>query len=342
MSVEYKKNSEKPWRPHVRMNVQGLSALVKASPLGTLAIDLDGRILFWNKALEDISGWREEEVLGKSFEVIAADHLDHYEELRRRTLKLEVIHSLPMNARNKDGTNIIISYSAAPIVDYKSRIVGTMAVLCDITENMKLEAALNDSLEKMARVVDETVSALSAAVEKRDPYTAGHQRRVAELACAIAGAMGSLGDDRIKGIRTAAMIHDIGKLYVPSELLTKPGQLTDIEFELVKTHSQAGYEILQGIEFPWPIAQIVQQHHERLDGSGYPLGLTGDEILLEAHIIAVADAVEAMSSYRPYRPGKGIEPALQEIINGRGRRYDSLVVDACMTLFRSGFVLSEE
>ena len=342
MSAEYPKNSEKSWRPHVRMNVQGLSTLVKASPLGILAIDLDGKILFWSKAMEDISGWREEEVLGKSFEVIATDHLDHYEELRRRTLKLEVIHSLPMNARNKDGTNIIISYSTAPIVDYKSRVVGTMAVLCDITEKMKLEAALNDSLEKMTRVVDETVSALSTAIEKRDPYTAGHQRRVAELACAIAGVMGSLDDDRIKGVRTAAMVHDIGKLYVPFELLTKPGQLTDIEFELIKTHPQAGYEILQGIEFPWPIAQIVQQHHERLDGSGYPLGLAGDEIILEAHIIAVADAVESMSSYRPYRPGRGIKPALQEIVNGRGRSYDPMVVDACMALFRSGFMLSAE
>lgn len=342
MSTEYKKNSEKPWRPHVRMNVQGLSTLVKASPLGILAIDLDGRILFWNKALEGISGWREEEVLGKSFEVIAADHSDQYEELRRRTLQLEIIHSLPMSAKNRAGNDIVISYSTAPIVDYKRRVVGTMAVLYDITEKMKLEAALNDSLEKMTRVVDETVSALSTAIEKRDPYTAGHQRRVAELACAIASAMGSLGDDRIKGIRTAAMIHDIGKLYVPSELLTRPGQLTDIEFELIKTHPQAGYEILQGIEFPWPIARIVQQHHERLDGSGYPLGLAGDEIILEAFIIAVADAVEAMSSYRPYRPGKGIEPALQEIVDGRGRRYDPMVVDACMTLFRSGFILSEE
>lgn len=339
MSAEYKENSEKPWRPHVRMNVQGLSTLVKASPLGILAIDLDGKIQFWNKAMEDISGWREEEVLGKSVEVIAAGHLDHYEELRRRTLKLEVIHSLPMNAKNKDGVNIIISYSTAPIVDYKSRVVGTMAVLCDITEKMNLEAALHDSLEKMTRVVDETVSALSAAIEKRDPYTAGHQRRVSELACAIAGVMGGLGDDRIKGIRTAALIHDIGKLYVPSELLSRPGQLTDIEFELIKTHPQAGYEILQGIEFPWPIARIVQQHHERFDGSGYPFGLAGDKILLEAHIIAVADAVEAISSYRPYRPGKGIESALQEIVNGRGCSYDPVVVDACMALFRSGFVL---
>ena len=138
------------------------------------------------------------------------------------------------------------------------------------------------------------------------------------------------------------MIHDIGKLYVPNEILSKPGRLTDLEFGLIKTHPQAGYEILQEIEFPWPIARVVQQHHERLDGSGYPAGLAGDEILLEARIIGVADVVEAMSSHRPYRPGKGEESALQEIERARGSAYDNHVVDACLAVFRNGYLLGSE
>ena len=153
--------------------------------------------------------------------------------------------------------------------------------------------------------------------------------------------MGGIGADQMKGIRTAA-VHDIGKLYVPFELLDKPGRLRDIEFAMTKTHPQAGYDILKNIEFPWPVARTVQQHHERLDGSGYPAGLEGDNILLEARIIAVADVVEAMSSHRPYRPGKGINAALQEITQARGRHYDPSAVDACLAVFRKGFRLSDE
>jgi HD-GYP domain-containing protein (c-di-GMP phosphodiesterase class II) len=216
-----------------------------------------------------------------------------------------------------------------------------MAVIYDITKKMKLEADLKDSLEKMSRVVDETISALAVAIEKRDPYTAGHQQRVAGLACAIAGELGGFDDDRIKGLKMAATIHDIGKLYVPSEILTKPGQLTELEFGLIKTHPQAGYDILQDIEFPWPVARIVQQHHERLDGSGYPLGLKGDNILLEARILGVADVIEAISSHRPYRLGKGVEFALEELTRARGTAYDPSVVDACHALFVNGFQFSE-
>lgn len=205
-----------------------------------------------------------------------------------------------------------------------------------------LEPAVKDSLERMNRVVDETVYALASAIEKRDPYTAGHQQRVARLACAIAAEMGGFDDDRMKGVRTAAVLHDIGKLYVPSELLSKPGRLTDVEFELLKTHPQAGYQMLQHIEFPWPVARTVQQHHERLDGSGYPMGLAGDELLLEARVVGVADVVEAMSSHRPYRPGRGIEPALLEIRSHRGSAYDCGVVDACLALFRNGYQLGIE
>lgn len=182
------------------------------------------------------------------------------------------------------------------------------------------------------------IHALASTVEMRVPYTAGHQQRVARLASAIAGGMG-LSVEQINGIHTAASVHDIGKLSVPAEILSKPGQLSEIEMDPIKTHSQAGYEILAGIEFPWPIARIVQQHHERRDGTGYPSGLAGDAILLEARILTVAAVVEAMSSYRPYRPANGITPALEEIKEYRGRRYDPEVVDACLVLFNKGFTL---
>jgi GAF domain-containing protein len=190
------------------------------------------------------------------------------------------------------------------------------------------EAILRKSLE-------DSIQAIAATVEMRDPYTSGHQKRVAELAVALAREMG-LSEERIHGLHLASVVHDLGKISVPAEILVKPGKLTPIEFMLVKGHAQAGYEILKDINFPWPIATIVWQHHERLDGSGYPQGLKGDDILLESRIMAVADVVEAMASHRPYRPTLGIDVALQEIERGRGIQYDAAVADACLKLFRDG------
>ena len=180
--------------------------------------------------------------------------------------------------------------------------------------------------------LEQSIQTIAATVEARDPYTAGHQRRVGELATAIAQEMG-LPEDQINGIHLAAIIHDLGKIHVPAEILSKPGKLTDIEFMLIKQHPQDGYDILKDVKFPWPIADMILQHHERLDGSGYPQGLKGDQILLESRILAVADVVEAMSSHRPYRAALGIEPALDEIRRGRGSLYDPAVVDACLKLF---------
>ena len=172
-----------------------------------------------------------------------------------------------------------------------------------------------------------------SAVEMRDPYTAGHQVRVADLARAIATEMG-LDQNKIDGIRMAGSIHDIGKLSIPAEILSKPTKLTDIEFSLIKEHSRSGYEMLKDVESPWPLAEIVYQHHERMNGSGYPRNLKGDEILIEARIMAVADVVEAMASHRPYRPALGIEAALEEIEKNKGILYDNTVADACLRLFR--------
>jgi PAS domain S-box-containing protein len=203
----------------------------------------------------------------------------------------------------------------------------------DIVEREKAEEELKQTLESLRKSVGATIQVMVSAVEMRDPYTAGHQIRTADLARTIATEMG-LPKEKIDGIRMAGSIHDIGKLSIPAEILTKPTKLTDIEFSLIKEHSHSGYEMLKDVESPWPLAQIVYQHHERMDGSGYPRNLKGDEILIEARIMAVADVVEAMASHRPYRPGLGIDAALAEIEKNKGTHYDNTVADACLKLFR--------
>ena len=203
----------------------------------------------------------------------------------------------------------------------------------DITERKDAEKALIKSDQKWRRIMDETVNALFLALEKRDPYTAGHERRVASLSQAIGTELG-LSDERIEGMRVTGFLHDIGKIVVPSEILSKPAKLTDNEYRLMKTHSQVGYDILKKLEFPWPVAMTVLQHHERLDGSGYPNGLGGRDISLESKIIAVADVVEAMSSHRPYRAALGVDKALEEISQGSGVLYDPEVSQACRKIFK--------
>ncbi len=188
-------------------------------------------------------------------------------------------------------------------------------------------------LDQLQDRLQDTVQAISATVEKRDPYTAGHQRRVADLAAGIAGEM-KLHHEQVYAIHLAGIVHDLGKISVPAEILSKPARLTEVEYSLIKIHPQTGFDILKDIDFPWPVAQMVLQHHERMDGSGYPQGLKGDAILLEARILAVADVIEAMASHRPYRAGLGIDAALEEILRNRGTLYDADVVDATARLFR--------
>jgi HD-GYP domain-containing protein (c-di-GMP phosphodiesterase class II) len=196
--------------------------------------------------------------------------------------------------------------------------------------------------EKIHRIIKESIQAMAEIVEVRDPYTAAHQHNVARLSVELGETMG-LSEWQILGIKHAATVHDIGKLHVPSEILSKPGRLSSTEFDLIKLHSQIGYKILKSIEFPWPIAQIVLQHHERMNGSGYPDGLFNDDILLEARILSVADVIEAMSTDRPYRPAIGIGAALEEIVKNKSILYDNRVVDACLSLFaKKGFAFSEQ
>jgi PAS domain S-box-containing protein/putative nucleotidyltransferase with HDIG domain len=236
----------------------------------------------------------------------------------------------------KDGTVIYLDVAAVPLKD-KNGIAGTRAYLWDISERKQLENKLNSTLKALRKTTGTMVQVIERMLEIRDPYTVNHQQRVADLARAIAGELG-LSTDRVDGLRLAGLIHDIGKIAIPAEILSKPTRLSDVELQMIRTHPKIGYDLIKSIELPWPVAMTVLQHHERLDGSGYPLGISGNEILLEAKILGVADVIEAMSSHRPYRPALGMAKALEEISQHIGVLYDKDVVEACLkVLQQNGF-----
>lgn len=226
----------------------------------------------------------------------------------------------------------IINEGAVDFIAKPFELEELKAKISRIEREKRLIRQLYEANTQLGRTLEQTIEALSSATEMRDPYTAGHQRRVAKLACAIAEGM-ALPGEMIKGIRLAGLVHDIGKISVPAEILAKSSTLSDVEMSLIKTHSQSGHDILKAVEFPWPIAEIVLQHHDRMDGSGYPRGLSGKDILLEARIMAVADVVEAMSSHRPYRAALGTARALGEIDCKKATLYDPQVVSTCTALF---------
>lgn len=292
----------------------------------TLIIEEDKTISMSNTQSEKLSGYSKEEIENKmkwTDFVIPED------------LKMMVEYH---TARRKAGENPPTEYEFS-YIDKKGKIkniflkVGiipsskkSIASLIDITE-------LKQAEERLKKTMDAAIDTMSKIIEAKDPYTSGHQHRVCQLAVPLARELG-LSEDKIEGIRIASLIHDIGKIGLPTEILSKPTTLTDIEFSLIKDHSQIGYDILKSMEFSYPIASIVLQHHERINGSEYPNNVKGDEILLEARIIGVADVVEAMSSFRPYRPALGIDKALEEISQNKGILYDIKVVDACLKLFK--------
>jgi PAS domain S-box-containing protein len=268
-----------------------------------------------------------EETLKVFAEETEKEKFDHRDLERFRDLELEMLC--------KDGSTVWTEVRVSSIRDEKGQTVGILGVTRDISERKRAEEKLRQSFENLRKAMQGIIRAMASTVEARDPYTAGHQRRVADLARAIAQEM-KLTEDQVDGLRMAGIVHDLGKIAVPAEILSKPIKLSDIEFRLIQVHPQAGYDILKDIDFPWPLARIVLQHHERMDGSGYPQGLKDKEILPESKILAVADVVEAMSSYRPYRPGWGIDKALEEISKQKGILYDSAVVDTCLKLFGEG------
>lgn len=320
----YKAQMEKKLRERERW----LSTILRSIGDGVIVTDRGGRVTFMNGVAESLTGWSQAEVLQRPLDGFI-----------RIPLEPDPAREGPEAAGGeglltmRDGVSIPIEQSVSPFYGEKKEVTGSVCIFRDIRGRKKSEEDLRQSFSRHQKALAGTIQAIGLTIEMRDPYTAGHQRRVSKLSCAIAEEMG-LEAARIEGLRMAADIHDIGKIYVPAEILSKPGKLSDIEMSIIRTHSQVGFDILKNIEFPWPISQIVYEHHERLDGTGYPNNLKGDAILLEARIISVADVVEAMSSHRPYRPSPGIEKALDEVSRGRGLQYDANVVDTCLHVFQ--------
>jgi PAS domain S-box-containing protein/putative nucleotidyltransferase with HDIG domain len=304
--------------------------LIEQSTDGIVVLDDKGGVYEANK--------RFAEMLGYSPEEVKQLHVWDWESQFPREQTMQMVTTVDEEGdhfetihRRKDGSTYNVEISTNGAVVSGQKLI--FCVCRDITERKRAETELKKSFAALQQSLEETVNVLASATEVKDPYTAGHQQRVRQLALAIAVEM-ELPQEKVDAIRVAGILHDIGKLSIPSEILSKPGRLNDFEYNLVKTHSQTGYDILKNVNFPWPVADIVLQHHERLDGSGYPSGLSGADIVMEARIIAVSDVVEAMSSHRPYRPMLGSEKALEEILQNSDRLYDPDVVNACVKLFR--------
>ena len=294
----------------------------------------DDLVVEFSPAGERMLGYTRDEVIGKSAAMfgLPGDVLRAPAAPDSR-VEREIGFTREVPMVRKTGEHIPMLFTSYPIFDARGALSATLVVCVDISERKKAEEQLEESMEKLGKALEGSIRAIARTVETRDPYTAGHQQRVADLACSIAREM-NLPPHQVEGIRMGGVIHDLGKVSIPAGILSKPGRISSLEFELIKTHPTTGYEILKTIEFPWPIARMVLQHHERLNGSGYPSGIGADEILLEARILGVADVVEAMASHRPYRPALGIERALKEVEDHKGTLYDANVVDVCVRIFR--------
>jgi PAS domain S-box-containing protein len=324
----------------LRLEKETAQRYLDIAPVIFAVFDRQGTVTLINKKGCEILGHPEEEVIGRNFADFLPTGLQAKEAARfREWMSGERnpadYYECPLY--DKDGERRTIAWRTTTLRNEAGEITGGLLAGEDITERRRTEEALKDSVKRLHRTLEGTVTGLATAVETRDPYTAGHQRGVAQLACAIAEQMG-FSQDRREGIRVMGFLHDIGKIAVPAEILSKPGRLTEYEFNIVKFHSQVSYDILKEVDFPWPVALAVLQHHEKLDGSGYPHGLKGQDIILEARILTVADVVEAMASHRPYRPALGVGQAIEEISNQRGILYDPEVVDACLIILEENRV----
>jgi PAS domain S-box-containing protein len=301
------------------------------------------RFVRFNRAGEELLGQSRDDLIGKNdYDFFPKIQADFFTQKDRNVLSGKKLIDIPEEHIQTRGGEKILHTKKLALLNEKGEPSFLLGISEDITERKRAEEQLRQTLESLRKAVNTTIQVMVSAIEARDPYTAGHQIRSANLARAIATEIG-LPKEKIDGIRMAGSIHDIGTLSIPSEILTKPTKLTNLEFSLIKEHSQKGFEILKDVESPWPLAQIVYQHHERMDGSGYPRQLKGKDIIIEARILAVADVVEAMASHRPYRPSLGLNSALAEIENNKGTIYDTDAVDACLKLFREkGFQLEGE
>lgn len=307
-----------------------------------MLLNAEGEIVYLSPSAERIIGFKPEDLTGAR--IFDSFHPDDYKDASTSFANAVKIPGPATRAlfrlRHRDGSFRYLEGIYNNLLD--DPIINAVVVNArDVTDARLTEGELKQSSERLRKATEGTIETLARLIEARDPYTSGHQRRVAGLAGAIAKEMG-LSEAQIEGIRFAALIHDVGKTVIPSGILNKPAPLSDIEFSLVKTHPKIGYDILRSIDFPWPVAEIVLQHHERLNGSGYPGGLSGCKIILEARILGVADVVEAMASHRPYRPAHGLNKAMEEIASHRGILYDVGVVDACIEVItRKGFTFDK-
>jgi len=292
-------------------------------------------IIACNRAAEVIFGFGEKDLIGCDTDILHVDKLsyDLFGQELFPALEANGVFRTEFQMRRKDGSVFPTEHTVTEILDDSGHRTSVVSVVRDISDRKLAEKTLQNTLDSLRRALNTTIQVMISAIEVRDPYTSGHQIRSADLARAIATELG-LPKEKIEGMRMAGSIHDIGKLSIPAEILSKPAKLSEIEFALIKEHARKGFEMLKDVESPWPLAQIVYQHHERMDGSGYPRHLKGEEILMEARILAVADVVEAMASHRPYRAALGIDAALNEIEKNRGIFYDEVVADACLRLFR--------
>jgi PAS domain S-box-containing protein len=320
----------------LRENEAKYRHLVEDAQEGIFQSTAEGRHLTVNQAFANILGYESPEEVMATITDIAHQVYVHPEDRTKILQAIEKegsVKGYEAEFYRRDGKKTWVSISMHAVRDDQGNLLYYQGIDQDITDRKKMERERQENMERLRRSLGATINAMAVTVETRDPYTAGHQRRVADLARAIAAEM-KLTNEQIDGIRMASMIHDIGKISIPSEILAKPTKLTELEFNLIKTHSQSGYNIVKDIDFLWPVAQMILEHHERINGSGYPNGLKGDQILLESQILAIADVVEAISSHRPYRPAFGINIALDEITKNRGILYNPIVVDACLRLFR--------
>jgi PAS domain S-box-containing protein/putative nucleotidyltransferase with HDIG domain len=310
-----------------------------------LVLDTGGKVVLANAKACQLLGYRAEDMVGKSwtetFLPESARNMVDAVISKLTTGDVEPVEYVENPVLTSSGEERIIAWHNTAIKDKDGRISGTLSSGEDITERKRAERNLEKSNKALKKTLDDAVNTMAKIVEIRDPYTSGHQKRVAQLSAEIASEMG-LDEQMKERLRMAAIIHDIGKIYIPSEILSKPGKLGEIEFGMIKTHPDHGYNIVKSMDLPCSIAQAIQQHHERMDGSGYPAGLMGKDIVQEARILAVADVVEAMASHRPYRPALGIKIAIEEILKNRGKLYDPDVVDTCVRLFmEKGFKFEE-